>query len=45
MPPVLVRFLRRVPALHQVVVFLTLRNVPLPHVEPQERLLVRWVGT
>eukprot|EP00887_Chlorella_sp_A99_P002108 scaffold21.g2108.t1 len=40
-PPVLVRFLGQVPAIHEVVIFLTNRHVPVPFVMPEERLLVR----
>ena len=41
MPPVLERFLNAVPALHEVVVFLTVRVVPVPNVRPEEQLLLR----
>ncbi|KAL4425076.1 hypothetical protein ABPG77_010390 [Micractinium sp. CCAP 211/92] len=40
-PPVLERFMSLVPALHEVVIFLTVRTVPVPYVLPEERLLVR----
>lgn len=40
-PPVLMRFLRLSPVMHEAVVFLTLRSVPLPRVHHDERLLVR----
>lgn len=40
-PPVLERFMSLVPALHEVVIFLTVRVVPVPAVMPQERLLLR----
>ncbi|KAL4425077.1 hypothetical protein ABPG77_010391 [Micractinium sp. CCAP 211/92] len=40
-PPVLERFMSLVPALHEVVIFLTVRTVPVPFVLPEERLLVR----
>lgn len=43
-PPVLVRFLSLSPAIHEVVIFLTIRGVPLPQVSPTERLLVRKLG-
>ena len=41
MPPVLVQLLQTVPTLHEVVVLLTVRHVPVSTVAPEERLLVR----
>ncbi|PNW70308.1 hypothetical protein CHLRE_17g714450v5 [Chlamydomonas reinhardtii] len=41
LPHVLIHFLRNVQSVHDVSVFLTVRVVPLPHVQPVERLLVR----
>lgn len=40
-PPVMARFLTAVPAIHQVVVFLTVRRVPLPTVLEEEQLILR----
>ncbi|KAI7844072.1 hypothetical protein COHA_002216 [Chlorella ohadii] len=40
-PPVLERFLQLMPAIHSVVIFLTVRVVPVPTVLPSERLLLR----
>lgn len=40
-PPVLVRFLTLCPAIHETVVFVTVRRVLLPRVREDERLLVR----
>ncbi|KAG2437994.1 hypothetical protein HXX76_005608 [Chlamydomonas incerta] len=41
LPHVLIHFLRNVQSVHDVSVFVTVRFVPLPHVQPAERLLVR----
>ena len=35
------RFIGAVPALHEVVIFLTVRVVPVPNVRPEEQLLLR----
>ena len=43
-PPVLVKVLSLSPAIHEVVIFVTVRNVPLPVVDPDECLLVRKLG-
>ncbi|PRW58025.1 Potassium transporter family isoform C [Chlorella sorokiniana] len=40
-PPVLERFLQLMPAIHSIVIFLTVRVVPVPAVLPSERLLLR----
>ncbi|KAL6777355.1 KUP1 [Auxenochlorella protothecoides x Auxenochlorella symbiontica] len=40
-PPVLAFLLPRIPAIHEVTVFLTVRHVPLPTVHASERLLLR----
>lgn len=42
--PVLTRFLARIPALHEVVIILTVRSVPIPHVPDRDHLLVRCAG-
>ncbi|GAB4815865.1 hypothetical protein N2152v2_002911 [Parachlorella kessleri] len=39
--PFLVHFLTRMPSLHEVVVLLTVRSVPIPHVVPDQQLLIR----
>lgn len=39
--PSLVRFLSLSPTVHEAVVLLTIRRVPVPHVRPVEQLLVR----
>ncbi|KXZ41691.1 hypothetical protein GPECTOR_318g18 [Gonium pectorale] len=41
LPSVLLHFLRNVHSVHDVSVFVTVRIMPLPHVQPRERLLVR----
>lgn len=43
-PPVLAHLLTRMPVLFQVQIFLTNRFVPLPEVDPKERLLARDAG-
>lgn len=43
-PPVLAFLLPRIPAIHEVTVFLTVRHVPLPTVHASERLLLRWAA-
>ena len=40
-PPALVRYLTLSPSIHEAVVMVTVRHVPLPHVRPDLRLLVR----
>ena len=40
-PPALHRYFSLSPAIHEVVVFVTVRHVPLPSVPPMQRLLVR----
>ncbi|KAI3432754.1 hypothetical protein D9Q98_004295 [Chlorella vulgaris] len=40
-PPVLERYMSLLPAIHSVVIFLTVRMVPVPRVLPSERLLIR----
>lgn len=40
-PPVLARFLQKLPVLHEIAIFLTIRHTPIPTVAASERLLVR----
>lgn len=40
---VLLHYLKNVPVLHAVSVFLTIRNISIPNVAPRDRLLVREV--
>lgn len=43
-PAIFSQFLTNLPAFHQVVVFLCIKSVPVPHVRPEERFLVGRVG-
>ena len=40
-PPVMIHLLEKMPALYEATIFLTLRFVPIPHVQPHEQFLVR----
>ena len=40
-PPVLAFLLPRIPAVHEVMVFITVRHIPIPIIQPSERLLLR----
>ncbi|TKY69847.1 Potassium transporter 6 [Spatholobus suberectus] len=43
-PVLFSHFLTNLPAFHQVLVFLCIKHVPVPHVRPEERFLVGRVG-
>ncbi|PPS05914.1 hypothetical protein GOBAR_AA14733 [Gossypium barbadense] len=43
-PAIFSHFVTNLPAFHQVVVFLCIKSVPVPHVNPKERFLVGRVG-
>ncbi|XP_054803524.1 potassium transporter 8-like [Prosopis cineraria] len=43
-PAIFSQFVTNLPAFHQVVVFLCIKSVPVPHVRPEERFLVGRVG-
>ncbi|KAH7577383.1 hypothetical protein ACOSP7_001740 [Xanthoceras sorbifolium] len=43
-PAIFSHFVTNLPAFHQVVVFLCVKSVPVPHVRPEERFLVGRVG-
>ncbi|CAL0330966.1 unnamed protein product [Lupinus luteus] len=43
-PAIFSHFVTNLPAFHQVLVFLCIKHVPLPHVRPEERFLVGHVG-
>ncbi|KAL6143315.1 hypothetical protein ACLB2K_054010 [Fragaria x ananassa] len=43
-PAIFSHFVTNLPAFHQVVVFLCIKSVPVPHVKPDERFLVGRVG-
>ncbi|KAL6325638.1 hypothetical protein AAG906_023483 [Vitis piasezkii] len=43
-PAIFSHFVTNLPAFHQVLVFLCIKSVPVPHVKPEERFLVGRVG-
>ncbi|CAL5186180.1 unnamed protein product [Lathyrus oleraceus] len=43
-PSVFSHFVTNLPAFHQVVIFLCIKSVPVPHVAPRERFLVGRIG-
>ncbi|TKY58626.1 Potassium transporter 6 [Spatholobus suberectus] len=43
-PAIFSHFVTNLPAFHQVLVFLCIKHVPVPHVRPEERFLVSRVG-
>ncbi|GAV72570.1 K_trans domain-containing protein [Cephalotus follicularis] len=43
-PAIFSHFVTNLPAFHQVLVFLCIKSVPVPHVRPEERFLVGRVG-
>ncbi|KAG8500167.1 hypothetical protein CXB51_003605 [Gossypium anomalum] len=43
-PAIFSHFVTNFPAFHQVLVFLCIKSVPVPHVRPEERFLVGHVG-
>jgi len=43
-PAVMRHFVRNIDAMHEVVIFLTVRFLPMPHIKNMERLLVRAVA-
>ncbi|KAL1357082.1 hypothetical protein HN51_009081 [Arachis hypogaea] len=43
-PAIFSHFVTNLPAFHQVVIFLCIKSVPVPHVRPEERFLVGRVG-
>ncbi|RDX75710.1 Potassium transporter 6, partial [Mucuna pruriens] len=43
-PAIFSHFVTNLPAFHQVLVFLCIKHVPVPHVKPEERFLVGRVG-
>ncbi|XP_071916031.1 potassium transporter 8-like [Coffea arabica] len=43
-PSIFSHFVTNLPAFHQVVIFLCIKSVPVPHVRPEERFLVGRVG-
>lgn len=43
-PAIFSHFVTNLPAFHQVLIFLCVKSVPVPHVAPQERFLVGRIG-
>ncbi|KAF7809277.1 potassium transporter 6 [Senna tora] len=43
-PAIFSHFVTNLPAFHQVLVFLCIKHVPVPHVRPEERFLVGRIG-
>ncbi|KAG0468280.1 hypothetical protein HPP92_017608 [Vanilla planifolia] len=43
-PSIFFHFVTNLPAFHQVLVFLCVKSVPVPHVQPEERFLVGRIG-
>ncbi|XP_074562753.1 potassium transporter 6-like [Curcuma longa] len=43
-PAIFSHFITNLPAFHQVLVFLCIKSVPVPHVQPEERFLVGRIG-
>ncbi|TYI43409.1 hypothetical protein ES332_A01G167800v1 [Gossypium tomentosum] len=43
-PAIFSHFVTNLPAFHQVLVFLCIKSVPVPHVKPEERFLIGHIG-
>lgn len=43
-PAIFSHFVTNLPAFHQVLIFLCVKSVPVPHVQPEERFLVGRIG-
>lgn len=43
-PAIFSHFVTNLPAFHQVLIFMCIKNVPIPHVRPEERFLVGRIG-
>uniref|UniRef100_A0A453SJA8 Potassium transporter n=1 Tax=Aegilops tauschii subsp. strangulata TaxID=200361 RepID=A0A453SJA8_AEGTS len=43
-PAIFSHFVTNLPAFHQVLIFMCIKNVPIPHVSPNERFLVGRIG-
>ncbi|XP_074586879.1 potassium transporter 25-like isoform X1 [Curcuma longa] len=43
-PAIFTHFVTNLPAFHQVLVFLCIKSIPIPHIHPEERFLVGRVG-
>uniref|UniRef100_A0A9I9D2A7 Potassium transporter n=1 Tax=Cucumis melo TaxID=3656 RepID=A0A9I9D2A7_CUCME len=44
-PGIFTHFVTNIPAFHQVLVFLCIKHVPVPHVRPEERFLIGRIDT
>ncbi|KAL6843420.1 hypothetical protein ACP4OV_026742 [Aristida adscensionis] len=43
-PPVFPRLVQKIPSVHSIFLFMSIKHLPIPHVVPVERLLFRQVG-
>ncbi|KAF0924898.1 hypothetical protein E2562_014978 [Oryza meyeriana var. granulata] len=43
-PPLFSRLIRKIPSVHSIFVFMSIKHLPIPHVVPSERFLFRQVG-
>ncbi|RCV33425.1 hypothetical protein SEVIR_7G090200v4 [Setaria viridis] len=43
-PPVFPRLIKKIPSVHSIFVFMSIKHLPIPHVVPPERFLFRQVG-
>ncbi|XP_062225522.1 potassium transporter 1-like isoform X2 [Phragmites australis] len=43
-PPVFPRLIKKIPSVHSIFVFMSIKHLPIPHVVPAERFLFRQVG-
>ncbi|CAN6241914.1 unnamed protein product [Urochloa humidicola] len=43
-PPVFLRMVQKIPSVHSVFLFMSIKHLPIPHVAPAERFLFRQVG-
>ncbi|GJN03071.1 hypothetical protein PR202_ga20475 [Eleusine coracana subsp. coracana] len=44
-PPVFPRLIKKIPSVHSIFVFMSIKHLPIPHVIPAERFLFRQVGS
>lgn len=43
-PPVFPRLIKKIPSVHSIFLFMSIKHLPIPHVAPAERFLFRQVG-
>ncbi|XP_066348162.1 potassium transporter 1-like [Miscanthus floridulus] len=43
-PPVFPRLIKKIPSVHAIFLFMSIKHLPIPHVAPAERFLFRQVG-